>query len=85
MNVRLQIDRLVLEGVSISPGQRPLLQAAIEAELSRLLTSGGIAPHLASGGALPRVSAPGIQLTRASSPARLGQQIARSVYGGIGK
>jgi len=85
MNINLHIERLVLEGIPLDPGQRPLLQTAVEAELTRLLTSGGLSDALQSGGALYNVRATGIQLANNGSPARLGEQIAGAVYRGIGK
>ena len=84
MNINLHIERLVLDGVNIAPGQRHLLQASVETELARLLTDGGLAPGLAQGTALPRLSTSGIQLTGGNNPTQLGRQIAQSVYGGIG-
>jgi hypothetical protein len=85
MNINLHIERLVLDGVNIAPGQRHTLQAGVEAELIRMLTEGGLAPSVAQGTNLSRVSTNGIQLTDGNSPMQLGQQIAQSVYGGIGK
>jgi hypothetical protein len=85
MNINLHIERLVLDGVNIAPDQRHLLQASVETELTRLLTAGGLSPSLAQGTALPRMSTSGIQLTGGNDPTQLGQQIAQSMYGGIGK
>jgi hypothetical protein len=85
MNVKLHIERLILDGISPFPGERPLLQAAIEAELTRLLANGGLNDALRSGGALYNVRTAGFQLAHDGNPARLGEQIARAVYGGIGK
>ena len=85
MNINFHIERLILDGISASPGERPLLQAAVEAELTRLLASGGLSDTLQSGGALYNVRTAGIQLTSDGSPASLGEQIAGAVYGGIGK
>lgn len=84
MNINLHIERLVLDGVDIAPGQRHLLQTSVETELTRLLTDRGISPSLAQGVALPRLSTNGMQL-KGNNPTQLGQQIAQSVYGGIGK
>ncbi len=84
MNVNLRIDRLVLDGMEIAPEQCPVLQAAVETELSRLLTEGGLSPSLARGVAVPHLSVRDMQITGTSSPTEMGQQIARSVYGGIG-
>jgi hypothetical protein len=84
MNVKLHIERLVLEGLDIAPGQRRLLRAAVETELTRLLAEGGLAPQLSSGVALPSLRAGAIQLTNETGATHLGAQIAGAVYGGIG-
>lgn len=83
MNINLHIERLVLDGVDIAPGQRHLLQASVETELTRLLTDRGLAANLAQSVALPRLSTNGMRLM-GNNPTQLGQQIAQSVYGGIG-
>ncbi len=85
MNIQLHIERLVLDGVDIVPGQRHLLQASVEAELSRLLGRGGIAPQLTQGVAVPHVDADSIRTSNVASPTGLGHQIAASIYSGIGK
>ena len=84
MDIDVQIERLVLDGIDVPHAQRPLLQAAVETELTRLLTEGGISAELQPGGALPSVPAHAITLDDKADPARLGRQIARSVYSGIG-
>ncbi len=87
MNIKLHIERLVLDGVALAPGQRHVLQASIEAELTRLLSEGGIAPQLHQGLTVPKLAVTGIELAAASgatNPTQLGQKIAASVYGGIG-
>ena len=84
MNISLHIDRLILDGISLSHAQRPLLQAAVEAELGRLLTEGGMGAEWQSGGAVPSLSAPAIQLSPEGNPTQWGHQIAQSVYRGIG-
>jgi hypothetical protein len=70
--------------VSIAPNQRPLVKAAVEKELGRLLAAGGLNSSLSVGGAVPYVPVGTIQLTPEMNPTQLGQQIARAVYGGIG-
>jgi len=75
----------VLDGLPIDHHQGPLIKAAVEAELSRLLAAEGLANGLMTGGATPSMPAPAIQMTNDSNPARLGQQIGRAIYGGIGK
>ena len=76
---------MILDGLPLGAGQGALVQATVEAELARLLVQGGIAPSLQSGGAVPSVRADAIQLTAQSTPAQMGQQIAHSVYAGMGK
>jgi hypothetical protein len=85
MTVRVYIDRLILDGLPVTHHQGPLVQAAVEAELTRLFTVNGLAENLQTGVAAPSVRANAIQLTSENSPARLGTQIAGSVYSGIGE
>lgn len=85
MKIHLHIDRLVLEGIDLASAGRPVLQAAVEAELGRLLAEGGVSPDLAGGGAVPSVRAGGFEMGGDGNPDQLGTRIARSVYGGIGK
>ena len=85
MNVNVNIERLILDGISLGPGEGVLVKAAVEGELSRLLRSGSLASSLQSGGALTSVRAESIQVSAEGHPSRLGKQIARSVYGGIGE
>ncbi len=84
MNILVQIDRLVLEGFELAPAQRRHLQAALQAELRDLLSSGGLRGEFASGTAVPSVQAEAINIPPPGDPARLGRRIARAVYSGIG-
>ena len=84
MSVRLHIDRLVLDGVNVRAADRPRLQTAIESELARLIATGGIAPELANGVAVPSVRAPQIALPQKNDATQLGTSIAGAVYGGVG-
>ena len=43
MNIKLHIERLVLDGLPVTRSQGPLVQAAMEAELARLMAEGGLA------------------------------------------
>ena len=85
MNINLHIERLVLDGIAMQPGQHYLLQASVQTELTRLLGEGGLAAHLVAGGAQARIVSPSIQLDSGLASADLGQQIAGAVYAGIGK
>jgi hypothetical protein len=83
MKINLHIERLVLDGLPIEQHHGPLVQAAVEAELTRLLVAEG--PHSRlnlNSGATPRITAPGIQVLNAN-PVQTGEQVARAVYGSI--
>ena len=84
MSINVHIERLILEGFSVSDAQSPIIGAAVERELARLLATGGLERSLQSGGAWATVPVGAVQLT-ASKPAQLGRQIAQAVYGGIGR
>jgi hypothetical protein len=82
MKINLHIERLVLEGAAIEPGQSHLLQASVASELTRLVAAGGFSPKLVRGAELQDVS--GDRIAEAgNNPTQLGQQIAQSVYGRI--
>jgi hypothetical protein len=83
MNINVHIERLILDGLPVARHEGPLVQAAVEAELARLLAVDGLANSLMSGGATSAVSGPEITLRGNHNPARLGQQIARAVYHGL--
>ena len=85
MNINVLIERLVLDGLPITRSQGRIVQAAVEAELARLIAAGELKTDLLGGGARPYASANAIQLASDDSPTRIGQQIAQSVYGGIGR
>ncbi len=85
MNINLHIERLVLDGLPITRSQGPLVQAAVEEELARLIAADGLHAGLLEGGARPYAAAHPIELASDMTPAHLGQHIARSVYGGIGQ
>ena len=84
MNIRLHIDRLVIEGIDVAHASRAALRSAIETELARQIAAGGISPSLAGGIAVPNVSAPEITVPHGAKPAHLGGAIAGAIYGGVG-
>lgn len=53
MNLRLDIGRLVLDGINLAAGDQAQLKAAVEKELARLMALRGLSPELQSGGAVP--------------------------------
>ncbi|HEY9675110.1 MAG TPA: hypothetical protein V6D11_26960 [Waterburya sp.] len=83
MNINLHIERLIVDGVNLYPSDRRVLQATVEAELARLLTTEGLPPGWQAGGAVPSVSIPPIELTPNINPTQMGQQIAQAVYRGM--
>ncbi len=85
MNVSLHIERLILDGVEGGALDERALQAAVTAELTRLLTEGGLHPDLTGGGARASVRSGAFHPPAGEGADPLGQHIARAVYGGIGK
>jgi len=84
MNVALHIERLVLDGFELSPAERRRLQASVTAELTALIRTSGLREEFETGIAVPSVRAEMIHSAGSADPERLGRQIARSVYSGIG-
>jgi hypothetical protein len=80
MNIVVHIERLILDGVPVPQSQRAKLLTAIEAELARLLATGGLAVALLEDGAVVRMPEGVIQLTSDGDPNKLGRQIARAVH-----
>jgi len=85
MNINLHIERLVLDGLPLERRQGPQLQAAVERELTRLLSSTSSTGAFASGVSLATINAGAIHLVEGASPLGLGKQIASAVYGGVGE
>ena len=83
MKISVHVERLVLEGLPVSVSERPLLQAAIEAELTRLLRNGGLADEFRAGSALTQVPAGAVRVGTESSPTELGTDIAHAVHRGL--
>ena len=83
MTYNIHIENLILDGVGVARHERPVVRAAVEGELARLMTEGGLSPELTAGAAVPEVKAGPARME--GGAARLGQGIAQSVYGGIGK
>jgi hypothetical protein len=81
MNLTLHIERLVLDGLPLSPAQGAALQSSLARELKHLLTTRGL--ENISGGAVPHLSVASIQLSRGSQPGQWGRQIARSLCDGL--
>jgi len=85
MNVRLHIERLILEDLPITRSQRALVQGAVEQELARLIEVNGVGADTVAGGARASVPPTVMHMGEGMTPVQLGQQIAQAVYQGIGK
>ncbi len=79
MNINLQIERIILEDVDLPRSLRPRLQAALSAELSRLLTENGLPPHLQAGGVITNLPS-NVNITKDAGPEQMGTGIAQSIY-----
>ena len=85
MNIHLHIERLILDGIDLPPEQHSALEAAVTAELTHLLSEGGLQSGLVAGGGVRSVPAAGISQPEEGHPKQFGQAIAHSVYRGIGR
>ncbi len=85
MRVSVHIERLILEGLPVTALQRLLVQRAVQRELTRLLSLGGVSHELRGGIAVPYVRGDAVQISKQTAPAELGRGIARAIYGGIGR
>lgn len=83
--IHVHIERLVLDGINLSPGDLPRFQAAVQHELGRLVGERGIAPNLHRGGAVDSVSGGTVQVANRQQPGQLGLQVAGAVCKGIGE
>ena len=84
-HIRVHIERLILDGLSVPHSQRSRLQTAIEEELAHLLTNGTLAIDLQTHGLLSSLNGGTIELTGNEGPHTLGKLIAQAVYRGIGQ
>jgi len=85
MNVRLHIERLILDGLPLAAAGAPHLQAAIESELTRLIAAGGVSSDWAGDRVVPSLRGGNVRMTPDSSHDDLGRQIAGALYRGVGK
>lgn len=81
MNVELRIEELVLHG--FPPGSHHRLGDGVERELSRLFTERGVPPSLAHGGDTPYLDAGAFEMNRNLGAEAAGEQVARTLYGGM--
>jgi hypothetical protein len=78
MNLHVHIDELVLHGFAAA--DRALIADALQSQLTRLFTDGGVPPALATGGASERLNAGTFHTAASVRPETTGGQIAQAVY-----
>ena len=82
-NITVNIERLVLDGLPISRVEGLSLQRALEGELARLLVTYGVTDALRLGAAVSALPISVVDLTAASSPAKMGRAIANTIHAGL--
>lgn len=82
-NIELHIEELVLHG--FSSADRHAIGEAVQRELTRLLTEQGIHPALGKGYETARVNGGSFSMQQGAKANTIGEQVAQSVYGGLGK
>lgn len=80
IKINWQIDEIILEGVSLSRRQKIHLQAALETELSNLVSINGLPRQIQQGRTIPKLPVTP-DITKEMNPTQMGQEIARSIYG----
>jgi hypothetical protein len=83
MNIRLHIERLVLEGVPLGAGGAQILRGAMETELTRLLAEGGIGKQLLAGSALAKLDVGAMGAVQSGDAFDVGTRLARLVCEGL--
>jgi hypothetical protein len=82
-SVNVHIDQLILDGFTFTEAEQAQLQAALTAELARLLAISSVAEDLIQRRKMGRLDADAISSATPNRPAQLGRQIARSVHDGL--
>lgn len=82
-HITVHIERLILDGLTLSRLEGQTLQRALETELARLLSAYGIADELRSGAALATIRTATIELSGVRSPAQIGCHIAQTVHASL--
>jgi hypothetical protein len=89
MPIHLYIERLILDGLPVEPGDGPVVREAVAAEATRLLTdvetppAESRAPRHWRGGSLAWVRGGSVPVSTDLSPERLGHAIARATIDGL--
>jgi hypothetical protein len=84
MIVNLHIERLVIDGLGVGRHEGPAIEAALTAELTRLIGEGGLDNRLGHAWAEPLIRT-GPIARPAGDGAALGRQIGQALIRGIGR
>ncbi len=79
--IELHIEELVLHG--FKPQDRAAIGEAVQRELTRLFTEGGLHSSLHREHQVSRLDSGTFQVKQGSNAAAIGTQIAQKVYGGM--
>ncbi|NEO90133.1 MAG: hypothetical protein F6K56_07685 [Moorea sp. SIO3G5] len=82
MNITIKIPELSIEGIDLNRLDRVRLQAAVEAELSRLLQVKGLPRNWQDTTNIPTVPV-NLNLTKTHNPTDMGKEIAQAIYRGM--
>lgn len=85
MNIRILINRIILNIDDLSSSQRRCLQTDIENELTSLISVNGIPAVLRSGGAVPHLLVDLRHISCHLNSTKLGYNIAYSIYNELEK
>jgi len=84
MSIHLHIEHLVLDGFAVDAAQGPAVQAAVQAEVSRLLAEHGLGDGFRQGGATEYVRGPDFRAPAAPGPGPLGREIGGAIHRSLG-
>ena len=81
MNIHLHIDRLIVDGLPLTPPQARALRASVETQLGAMFAAAP--PRVGAGYAAPALSAAPIAWNVASGTNAVGGAIARSLHAAL--
>jgi hypothetical protein len=84
VKVNLHIERLILDGLTVSSLQGAAVRSALERELARVLAQGGLPGPWGEDGAVLRLAVQHFTLAPGERPDAIGRRIAHSLHRGIG-
>ena len=84
MKINLHIERLIVEGMSLTAREKDQLSSAIRQQLLGQLTERGLAADLNGLAGQRTVNGGAMSLMDADQPGAIGQKIGTAIYRGIG-